>query len=50
MTKSEALRLLRETEEDGEWDPADVRAVFRAIYGRAPDADEDALSLAYAAL
>ena len=52
MSKKEATKMLRERSEDAEWSAEEFRAVFRALYGRAPDADDEAagiLSLCYAA-
>lgn len=50
LTETEAYAMLRDADEDAEWDADDVRDVFRAIFDREPDGDEDALSMAYAAL
>lgn len=52
MTAAEAAELLLGRDEDAEWEDDEVREVFAALYGRAPDDDEDAdaLSLCYAAL
>ena len=48
MTKAAAVKMLRSADEDETWD--DVTEIFAALYDRAPDSSEDALSLCYAAL
>lgn len=52
MTKREAKKALRDAAEDKQWDDGELREIFAALYGRAPDDDEDAdlVSLCYAAL